>query len=185
MDADPKKLRAWGRLLSTLLQTPDDELDDFMRERMGGARLEERFLARVRDLLVHVGEAFDDPDPERWKGLAHAADALEQWEEGRARGSDERGAGSEAPTSGPALAPGSVPPRSPTPPGPAGASTPAEHHPARGPSPWTKGMGANGMTPPPVGTPSGFAPTGQPAPVAAAPRPALSSTAGEVLARWR
>ena len=92
MDIDPKKLRAWGRTIAKLLQTPDDELDDFLRERLKTSELSEDALASGRALLVHLGRALDDPDPERWKGIANAVDTLEHWEQGlsrRATSSDE------------------------------------------------------------------------------------------------
>ena len=138
MDADPKKLRAWGRLLSTLLQTPDDELDDFLRERLGGANLEERSLGKARALLARLGEAFDDPTPERWKGIEHAADTIDHWEEGRSRTEDGDASSSASPSTGPSSpSPSSEAPPAPTPARPP-TPTPAVHtspRPPSGPSP--------------------------------------------------
>jgi len=150
MDVDPKKLRAWGRLLSTLLQTPEDELDDFLRERLDGAALEERSLAKAQALLVQLGRAFDDPVPERWRGIEHAADTVETWERGR---TDEAAAVTANP--------GSAPPTTPDP--------------SSQPSPWAKGgagppiQGAPAAPPSPVPSP----PPPAPSPPPPAPAPLL------------
>ena len=71
MEADPKKLRTWGRLLSTLLQTPDNELDDFVRDHpdlfpphhgyRGGIRMvAPEALAQIVSALLKKGYAQAD-----------------------------------------------------------------------------------------------------------------------------
>lgn len=164
MDVDPKKLRGWARLLSTLLQTPDGELDDFARERLSKPDLDEAILAKGRELLFYVGRALEEPTEDRWKGLAYALKSLEQWEEGMKPGHDDLGAGATN-AAGATNTAGSAPPRAPSPaPAPAPPlSPPAVSPPASpGPSPWSGGHSPY----PPAPTPS--------APVAPAPPPVVA-----------
>lgn len=157
MEADPKKLRAWARLLSTLLQTPDDELDDFARERLAAPDLDQQALAKGRDLLIHVGRALDHPDPERWKGIAHAVSTIEHWEQGRAqrtKPSSDVAAAAPAPapaapaTPAPRLSPLPIPAAPPVLPVSPRMAAPV----AAAPSPWMKGAAPlPPSSPPPPG----------------------------------
>lgn len=179
MELDPKTLRSWARLLSTLLQTPEEELGDFVRERLGGAAVREAALQRGRDLLVHLGRALESPEPERWNGIEMAADTLDHWQRGMTQG-----AGADVASEPPARAePIATGPQA----GAAAARTPVSDAPgpplAPTPSPWVPPAAPpRAATTETAAAPQPLAPVAapspaRPSPVAASPLPPEPATA--------
>lgn len=82
MSDDPRTWRRWARILSSLVQTPPDELEAFARERASDlAGIGAAELSHARNLLLHVGASLHDPG--RRDGIRHAVEFLDNWEQGR------------------------------------------------------------------------------------------------------
>ena len=82
MSDDPRTWRRWARILSSLVQTPPDELDAFARDRASElAGIGAAELAHARKLLMHVGASLHEPG--RRDGIRHAVEFLDNWEQGR------------------------------------------------------------------------------------------------------
>ena len=82
MSDDPRTWRRWARILSSLVQTPPDELEAFARERASDlAGIGAAELVHARRLLLHVGASLHDPG--RRDGIRHAVEFLDNWEHGR------------------------------------------------------------------------------------------------------
>ena len=70
-------MRAPGRVLSSLLLTPDDELEGFKRACLGEhSRVELHNLARARQILQVIGRTLADDDPAQWQRISAAWEAL-------------------------------------------------------------------------------------------------------------
>jgi hypothetical protein len=69
--------RAPGRVMSSLLLTPDDELEGFRRACLGGeSQVTARHLILARQLLKEIGRALADDDAELWRRLTAAHDIV-------------------------------------------------------------------------------------------------------------
>ncbi len=169
---DPKWLRQTGRLLASLLQADLEDLDDFVRERLGGADIPRARVSDVRALVIQLGEALREPTPERLMGVEHLRRVTRDWRPSASR-------------SAAAPAQDVVQPSAPTP----IASTPEVRSPVlSGPrsssdhSPWAVASGTGmslGSTPAPVAPAPAVAAklapvAAKPAPVA--PAPAVAAT---------
>lgn len=143
MARQARKLRERGRLLSSLLQTPHDQLAEFRHERLPpGTPISDAQLEAAWEILDKVCEAIEEPDAARWTRVRYARDMLLDQSSSPA---------ATAPRAAPAepIAPPPTPsPALPTPP-----VAPAVQRPSLGsgaapsstPSPW-----APVATPPPV-----------------------------------
>jgi hypothetical protein len=70
-------LRAPGRVLSSLLLTPDEELEGFKRACLGEhSRVELHNLVRARQILQVIGRTLADDDPVQWQRVSAAWEAL-------------------------------------------------------------------------------------------------------------
>ncbi len=132
MAHDPQWLRKTGRLLSTLLQAPEDGLDGFVRERLEDGTVDPSHAAAARAILVHLGEALREPTPERLMSLEHTRRMLEEYRAGVKEPVES--AAAKAPRPAPAPSPAPLP--APMPPLPSGARPVIDVAPSRGPSPW-------------------------------------------------
>lgn len=165
MGHEPKWLRQTGRILASLVQADEDDMADFVRERLDGADVPPERAADARALLVRIGESLRDPTPERMMSLEYTRRVLEDWKAGEEKSP-------AAPSAAPPVAPSPPIPSPPASPqaapsvSPAPARAPAAPSPpvifippatgGSGPSPWAKGdasapdpmaMTADGATP--------------------------------------
>ena len=81
MTHDPRWLRRVSRLLSGLIQTDEDQLSAFVRERVPNDEVNEEHAAEARTTLILIGEALLEPNPARAMSLGQARRALEQGQE--------------------------------------------------------------------------------------------------------
>jgi hypothetical protein len=194
MAREPKWLRQTGRVFSSLLQAPEDELDDFVRERLDGADIDPARVADAREILIHIGEALRNPTPERLMSLEQTRRLLQSWQ-GEPRSDEEPlasatnvvlpNAGSVPLPSG--HAPASSPPVMPSGPPPIVRGVSAE---PRGPSPWTGASSQPPLAMAPSSAPvvPSFAPGDVPAAASAAPPrppPPLRRRPSRTSIRWR
>ncbi|HEX5633643.1 MAG TPA: hypothetical protein VFX50_10450, partial [Gemmatimonadales bacterium] len=92
MAHDPQRLRKTGRILSSLLQTSDGDLADFVRQRLDGADVDPARAADARAILISVADALLEPTPERMMSLEYTRRVLEEWKVGEEKPSEEAAA---------------------------------------------------------------------------------------------
>jgi hypothetical protein len=79
MSHDPAWMRTTGRLLSGLLQSDEEELVAFARDRLGEEAPDAQGVADVRAILVRLGEALREPSRERLSSVGYARRVLDEW----------------------------------------------------------------------------------------------------------
>lgn len=164
MGHDPQWLRKTGRILSSLLQASDDEMADFVRERLNGADVDPARAADARAILIHLGEALQEPTKKRLMSVEHTRRVLEDWQTG-----DKQDATTSA-SAPPPASPPSAPPAPVMPSGPAPVIRIPSVDP-RAPSPW-----AGAEPPRPVQTPAhASSPDGLGTTTAGHPAPAVNA----------